>query len=154
MARSHFLVAEFDGVPAASLCALPAAGIGVAARAAIAEVAGQTGLNSSELAAIFQRVAYSSKCWVQGSDSEWLLEHAATLPAYQGRGLMQALIEHALDKGRAAGFSRASISFLIGNEPAERCYARAGFAFAEEKHDPAFQALTGAPGFRRFARAI
>ena len=74
--------------------------------------------------------------------------------AYRGRGLVQALIEHALAAGRAAGFERASISFLIGNEAAERSYARAGFEFAEEKRDPAFEALTGAPGFRRFARAI
>ena len=67
---------------------------------------------------------------------------------------MQALIARALSAGRAAGFSRASISFLIGNDAAERCYARAGFSFAEEKRDSAFEAITGAPGFRRFARAI
>ena len=151
---AHFLVAEVDGEPAASLCALPAAGIGVAARAAITEVAGQVGLSESELAAIFRRGAYSSKCWVQGGEGEWLLEHAATLSAYQGRGLMQALIEHALDEGRAAGFKQASISFLIGNDLAERSYAKAGFVFAEEKRDPDFEALTGAPGFRRFVRAI
>ena len=151
---SHFIIAEVDGEPAASLCALPAAGIGVAARSAIAEVARQVGLNESELAAIFRRGAYSSKCWVQGSDGEWLIEHVATLPAYRGRGLVQALIEQALDQGRAAGFSQASISFLIGNDLAERSYAKAGFAFAEEKRDPDFEALTGAPGFRRFVRAI
>lgn len=151
---SNFIVAEVDGEPAASLCALPAAGTGVAARAAITEVAGQAGLSPPELAAIFQRCAHSSRCWVQGGKGEWLLEHAATLPAYQGRGLMQALIEHALDQGRAAGFSRASISFVIGNDAAERSYAKAGFAFAEEKRDPDFEVLTGAPGFRRFVRAI
>jgi RimJ/RimL family protein N-acetyltransferase len=76
------------------------------------------------------------------------------LPAYRGRGLVQALIERALSAGKALGFKRASISFLIGNEAAERCYAKAGFAFAEEKRDAAFEALTGAAGFRRFARAI
>ena len=61
---------------------------------------------------------------------------------------------HALSAGKAAGFARASISFLIGNEAAERSYAKAGFGFAEEKRDRAFEALTGAPGFRRFERAI
>lgn len=60
---SNFIVAEVDGEPAASLCALPAAGTAVAARAAIAEVAGQVGLSESELAAIFRRGAYSSNCW-------------------------------------------------------------------------------------------
>lgn len=64
------------------------------------------------------------------------------------------LIRRALADGKAAGYTQASISFLIGNDAAERCYARAGFAFAEEKRDAAFEAMTGAPGFRRFARAM
>jgi translation initiation factor 4G len=83
-----------------------------------------------------------------------MIEHVATDPVHRGRGLVQALIAHALDKGRVAGFARATISFLIGNEPAERCYAKAGFAFADEKRDGAFEAIIGAPGFRMFARKI
>jgi GNAT superfamily N-acetyltransferase len=151
---SQFMIAEVDGEPAAALCALPASGTGVAARAAIAEAAEKTGLSASELAAIFRRGAYPSGCWVQGGEGDWLIEHVASLSAYRGRGLVQALIAHALAAGRAAGFKRASISYLIGNDPAERCYAKAGFVFAEEKRDPAFEALTGAPGFRRVARTI
>jgi len=151
---SQFVIAEVDGEPAAALCALPAQGTGPAARAAIAEVAGRSGLSASELAAIFRRGAYSANCWVQGGEGDWLIEHVASLPASRGRGLVQALIAHALAAGREAGLRRASISFVIGNHPAERCYAKAGFTFAEEKRDPAFEALTGAPGFRRFARAI
>ncbi len=89
-----------------------------------------------------------------GGDEDWLIEHVAADRSYRGRGLVQTLIEHALAKGKSAGFHRASISFLIGNEAAERCYAKAGFVFAEEKRDPQFEALTGAPGFRRFERAI
>ena len=73
--------------------------------------------------------------------------------------ISRAWVGAGVDRSRAcgrkeAGFSRASISFLIGNEAAERSYAKAGFAFAEEKRDPAFEALTGSPGFRRFARTI
>jgi ribosomal protein S18 acetylase RimI-like enzyme len=151
---SQFILAEVEGEPAAALCALPAAGTGAAARSAIEEVAAERGLNASESAAIFRRGAYTANCWVQGGDGDWLLEHVATLPSHRGRGLVQALIDHALTAGKAAGFTRASISFLIGNEAAERCYAKAGFGFAEEKRDPAFEALTGAAGFRRFERAI
>jgi len=146
---SHFIIAEVGGEAGASLCALPAAGTGPAARAAIEEIAGAT-----EAAAIFRRGAYARNCWVQGGEGEWLIEHVATLPQYRGRGLVQALIGHALAAGKTAGFERASISFLIGNAAAERSYARAGFTFAEEKRDPVFQALTGSPGFRRFTRAI
>lgn len=151
---SRFIVAEIDGNAAASLCATPAVGTGPAARAAIAEVADDIGIGEAELAAIFRRGAYAAKCWVQGGEGDWLIEHVASLPAYRGRGLVSGLIDHALAAGKAAGFERASISFLIGNEPAERCYAKAGFALAEEKRDPAFEAMVGAPGFRRFARAI
>ena len=43
---------------------------------------------------------------------------------------------------------------IAGNEAAERSYSKAGFAFAEEKCDASFEALTGSPGFRRFTRAM
>ena len=93
---SQFIIAEIEGKPAAALCAMPAAGTIAAARAAIEEVADTTGLNGAELAAIFRRGAYAAACWVQGGDGDWLIEHVATLPAHRGRGLVQALIGHAL----------------------------------------------------------
>ena len=151
---SQFLIVEVDGKPAAALCALPAAGTGPAAWSAITEVGTATGLSETELDAIRRRGAYMRACWVQGGEGDWMIEHVATDPAYGGRGLVQALIAHALDKGRAAGFSRATVSFLIGNMPAERAYTKAGFVFADEKRDAAFEALIGAPGFRMFAREI
>jgi GNAT superfamily N-acetyltransferase len=148
---SQFLIAEVDSEPAAALCAFPAAGTRAAAGAAIEEVAGETGLDASE---IFRRQAAAANCWVQGGKGDWMVEYVASLSAHRGRGLVQALLDRALSAGKAAGYARASISFLIGNAPAERCYAKAGFAFAEEKRDPTFEAITGAPGFRRFERAI
>jgi GNAT superfamily N-acetyltransferase len=151
---SQFLVAEIDGRPAAGLCAMPSRVARETVRLAIEEAARTSGMSSSDLAAIFTRGAYARLCWIQGGDEDWLIEHVASHPAFRGRGLMQALIADGLDAGRAAGFTRASITFVIGNDAAERCYAKAGFAFAEEKRDPAFEALTGAAGFRRFARAI
>ena len=151
---SQFIIAEVEGKPAAALCALPASGTLVSARAAFREIAETTRLDAAELAAISRRGDYTAGCWVQGGDGDWLVEHVACLPSHRGRGLTSALMGQALAAGKAAGFAQASISFLIGNEPAERCYAKGGFSFAEEKRDPAFEALTGAPGFRRFARAI
>jgi ribosomal protein S18 acetylase RimI-like enzyme len=100
----HFIIAEVEGVPAAALCALPASGTLVAARAAIATVAGERGLGESELTEISRRGAYAANCWVQGEEGDWLLEHVATLPAYQGRGLVQALIENALRPARPRVF--------------------------------------------------
>jgi GNAT superfamily N-acetyltransferase len=151
---SQFLVAEIGGEPAAALCAMSSRSARETIRPAIEEAARDAGMSDAELAAIFARGAYARPCWIQGGDEDWLIEHVASAPAFRGRGLMQALIAQGLAAGKAAGFSRASITFVIGNEAAERCYTRAGFSFAEEKRDAGFEALTGAPGFRRFARAI
>lgn len=148
---SQFLIAEVDGEPAAALCAMPSRETRDTMRSAIEEVALAAGMSGAD---IFARGAYARSCWVQGGDEDWLIEHVASQPSARSRGLIQALIVRALSAGRAAGFARASITFVIGNDAAERCYAKAGFAFAEERRDPAFEALTGSPGFRRFARAV
>jgi ribosomal protein S18 acetylase RimI-like enzyme len=149
---SQFILAEVEGEPAAGLCAMPAAGTVNAGRSAITEVAERSGLNATETAAIFRRGAYAASCWVQGGEADWLIEHVASLPMHRGRGLVQGLIDRALLTGKSAGFARASISFLIGNEAAQRCYAKAGFTFVEEKRDFEFEAITNASGFRRFER--
>lgn len=151
---SQFLVAEVEGEPAAALCAMPSRVSRETMRPAIEEVARASGMSDADLAAMFARGAYARPCWVQGGDEDWLIEYVASQPGYRGQGLMQALLTRGLAAGKAAGFSRASITFVIGNDAAERCYAKAGFTFAEEKRDAAFEALTGAPGFRRFTRAI
>ncbi len=151
---SQFWIAEAEGEPAAALCAMPSRETRATMRAAIEEVARNEGMSAADLSAMFSRGMYARDCWIQGGEQDWLIEHVASAPAHRGRGLMQALLAHGLAEGRAAGFSRASITFVIGNDAAERCYAKAGFVFAEEKRDVGFEALTGTPGFRRFARAI
>ncbi|MTV15971.1 MULTISPECIES: GNAT family N-acetyltransferase [Bradyrhizobium] len=148
---AHFLIAEVDGAPAAALCAMPASGTVVAARAAIEEVAAETGMDAD---AIVARGGYARNCWVQGGEGDWLIEHVARQVSHRSGGLVQDLIRRALADGKAAGYAQASISFLIGNDAAERCYAKAGFAYAEEKRDAAFEAMTGAPAFRRFVRVM
>src|SRR5918999_1792467 len=55
---TQFIVAEVEGEPAASLCALPAEGTEAAARAAIQEVATAIGLSATDLKAILRRGAY------------------------------------------------------------------------------------------------
>lgn len=151
---SRFLIAEIDGKPAAALCAMPSRETRDTMRAAFEDVARAAGLADADLAAIYARGGYARGCWIQGGETDWLIEHVASQPHARGHGLVQALIARALSAGMAAGFSRASISFVIGNDAAERCYARAGFNFAEEKRDSAFEVITGAPGFRRFSRVI
>ena len=151
---AQFWIAEVHGEPAAALCAMPSRETRPTMRAAIEEVAFAERMSAADLAAVFARGAYARDCWIQGGEEEWLIEHVASQPTHRGHGLMQALLAHGLAAGKAAGFSRASITFVIGNAAAERCYAKAGFSFAEEKRDAAFEALTGTPGFRRFTRTI
>jgi ribosomal protein S18 acetylase RimI-like enzyme len=151
---SNFWIAEVDGIAAAALCAMPAAQARLASQPAIAEAAAASGFDATKLEAVWRRGAYTRSCWIMGDDESWLIEHVASRASHRGQGLVQALLAHAFATGAAAGFTRVSISFLIGNEAAERCYAKAGFSFAEEKRDAKFEALTGAAGFRRFERAI
>jgi GNAT superfamily N-acetyltransferase len=152
--RSTFWIAETDGVAGAALCVQPAAGAFAAAVSAIDEAASAHGLGKAELAAIRRRGDYAGECWMPGDDAAWLIEHVATHPSQRRRGLVQALLEHAFALGREQGCRKAQITFVIGNEAAEKAYARAGFQFAEEKRSARFEAVTGAPGFRRYERPI
>jgi GNAT superfamily N-acetyltransferase len=151
---STFWIAEVGGAPAAALCALPSKGAVAAQREVMQQALRDAAIDPAEQAAIGRRGAYVRSCWMPGDDANWFIEHAAAKPAYRGRGLMAMLLEHTLAEGKAAGHARATITFYIGNEAAEQCYTKAGFAIAEERRDPEFEALTGAPGFRRFERAI
>lgn len=151
---SHFWIAERDGEAAAALCALPVGEARQTVRPAIEEAARAAGFGESDLAAMWRRSAYAKLCWSWADDADWMIEHVATLPSHRGHGLVKALLDHALRSGQANRFKRASIGFYIGNDVAERCYARAGFRYAEEKRHPDFETLTGAPGFRRFERDL
>ncbi|MGO4712717.1 GNAT family N-acetyltransferase [Bradyrhizobium sp. 2TAF24] len=151
---SHFWIAEHDGVAAAALCALPVAGSMADARQAVLDTMTAAGFTPEAQAAVAQRGAYVRHCWMDSDDDAWMIEHVATRPSHRGLGLAARLLDHALAEGRARGFSRAQITFYIGNDAAERSYARAGFSFAEEKRHPDFAALTGAAGFRRAAMTL
>ncbi len=151
---STFLIAEIDGQPAAALCVLGADEASSTFRPAVDEASTAAGFPEIERAALWQRGAYAGTCWMPGDGKAWVIEHVATKPAYRGRGLMQHLLKRALDDGRRRGFTTAQITFYIGNHAAERSYIRAGFAFAEERRHPDFEAVTGSPGFCRYVRTI
>jgi GNAT superfamily N-acetyltransferase len=148
---SKFFVAEMDGIAAATLCALPASEAAASASNALQEVGAGMGL---DMAAIQQRGSYVSECWMPGDQEAWLIEHVATRPDQRGRGIALALLGHAVAAGKKNGRTKAQITFLIGNESAERSYLKAGFQFAEEKRGLKFEGLTGAPGLRRHEREI
>ena len=151
---SRFQIAEVDEQVAATLCAFRAGDGYPLSQPAMVEVARSLALSEHEQAAMWDRGAYLFTCVMESSDDLWTIENVATVPARRARGLAGALIEHALEEGREKGFGQAQITFLIGNDPAERAYAKAGFTFAGERRHQDFAAAVGAPGLRRFVRQL
>ena len=150
---SLFLIAEVDGVPAAGLCGFGDESVYRASGDAMAEAATAMGIPESEQDQFWPRGAYI----ISPATSErgaWTIENVATKPEFRGRGILGKLIAAELDEARAAGFSRAQVSFFMGNSAAEHAYTKAGFRFAEERTAPDFEAITGVAGIKRFAREI
>jgi len=153
--RSVFRVAEVDGVAAAATCSFVASettphDFGVA----LAHVYGHLGWSEAEIGVQAERLGPFLACVPDMPPGTWIVENVATAPAYRRRGLVRALLDDALARGRAAGHARAQISCLIGNDPARRAYERAGFAVVEELTHPGFERLLGVPGFMRMTMAL
>jgi len=149
----NFLVAEVEGRPAGALCCFSAGEGWSGSQAALAEATAPLGWGEAELAAFWTRGAYVFTCALESLGDVWVIENVATTPEFRGQDVAGALLAAALDKGRRRGFQLAQLSFLIGNAPAERAYAKAGFQPAGEKRHPDFQAAVGSPGLKRFVRA-
>jgi translation initiation factor 4G len=150
---SLFSVAEVDGKAASALCGFGDESVYRASGDAMREASEAMGIDEAEQAQQWQRGAFIVSA-VTSDAGAWTIENVATHPRYRGTGVTQALLRHELERARAAGFKRAQISFLIGNEAAERAYRKVGFTFAEEKCAPEFEAAVGVPGLRRLARYI
>ena len=150
----RWLVAEVDGVPAAGCAAFGASEFAYS-EPAISETARSLGWTAADVAEIWSRGAYVFSCAMSPDDHEvWVIENVACRPEHRGQGLAPALLAQALELGRARGFPDAQISFVIGNDAAERAYAKAGFSLIEERRHPDFQAAVGAPGLKRFGRLL
>jgi translation initiation factor 4G len=119
----------------------------------MAQAAHETGISEEEQAQLWPRGAFILSA-TSGEDDCWTVENVATRPALRGRSVAAALIQHLLGEMKTEGPSRVQISFLIGNEPAERCYRACGFAFAQDKVARDFEAAMGVPGLRRLARIL
>jgi len=151
---SCFSIAEVDGSPVAAVSALRAADAYPTSPIAIAETAEALGLPLDERARIWERGQYAFTCTIPPNDACLIIENVATLPTFRRRGCIAALLAQAVESGRAQGLHEAQITFLIGNDSAERAYLKAGFRFASESRHPDFQEIAGSPGLRRFVRAL
>ena len=150
---SLFRVAEIDGVTASAMCGFGDESVYYKSGEAMAEASSKMGVPKTEHARYWQRGAFIVSTATSESNA-WTIENVATRPENRGAGVTLALVENELDVARAAGFKRAQVSFFIGNRPAERLYAKAGFAFAEEKRAADFEAAMGTPGTIRLARDL
>ena len=150
---SLFHVAEVDGVLASAMCGFGDDSVYRESHAAMAEAGDKMGIPKSEQAQFWPRGKFIVSP-ATGEDGAWTIENVATKPEFRGSGVTSALLEAELGVARTAGFKRAQISFFVGNDRAEKTYAKAGFRFAEEKHAPDFEAALGIPGVRRFARNL
>lgn len=150
---SLFTIAEVDGAPASALCGFGDESVYRASGAAMAEAANALSIPEAEQQQFWPRGAFIISC-TTSEPGAWTIENVATLPAQRGRGLVQQLLAHEFERARAAGVHRAQISYLIGNEPAERAYLQASFTFGEEKRTPEFAAAMGVPGLKRLTRDI
>jgi ribosomal protein S18 acetylase RimI-like enzyme len=150
---SLFSVAEVEGKPLAALCGFADESVYMASGAAMEEASRTMGFSEEEHAELWPRGAFILSC-TTSEPGAWTIENVATRPEHRGCGVTQALLESEFARARQAGFRRAQISFLIGNEPAEHAYRKAGFTFAEEKRASEFDLAAGVPGLRRLARDL
>ena len=145
-----FRVAEDLGAAGAALCCFEPRSLGGTSLAApLAGAFGELGWDEKKRARAAAPLGPFMQCFPDMPDGRFIVENVGTLPSHRRRGLVAALLEHALEDGRARGFETAQISCLIGNDPAFFAYERAGFRVVESLEHPAFEALMGAPGFVR-----
>jgi GNAT superfamily N-acetyltransferase len=150
---SLFRVAEVEGAVVSAMCGFGDESVYYKSGEAMAEASAKLGVPEAEHAQYWPRGAFIVST-VTSEPNAWTIENVATKLESRRAGVTLALVESELEVARAAGFKRAQVSFFIGNTPAERLYAKAGFTFAEEKRAVDFEAQMGTPGTIRFARDL
>ncbi len=146
---STFLMAEVEGVPAAALCGYFDDELGYAAVSAVGdEVDRLTGRDAAAGEAGLARIAPFLAAAPEHEPHAWVIENVATLPAFRRRGLVDRLLHEVIDRGVKRGATSIDIGVLIGNDPAQRAYEKAGFRVISEKRNAELEALWRTPGIR------
>jgi ribosomal protein S18 acetylase RimI-like enzyme len=78
----------------------------------------------------------------------------ATRPEFRRRGLVESLLGTVLATGRTRGYSRAQISILVGNTPAQRAYEKQGFRLVHDRRHPDFEDAIGCPGIAQYGMEL
>jgi ribosomal protein S18 acetylase RimI-like enzyme len=152
--RSIFEIATVDGAAAAAMGSFASAELGDALGKALFDVFQRLAWSPERIAAIGPLLAAHVRCFPAMEPGLWIVENVGTRADQRRRGLVGALLERALERGRERGFAHAQISCLIGNDAAQRAYEKVGFAVVEELRDAEFERAMGAPGYSRMTRAL
>jgi len=148
-----FIIAEVDGEPAAALSGyFEEEHGGIKLADGIAEVAEGTGQTPDpeglKRALTVQHVAQEH---VPGA---WIIEDVATRPEFRRRGLVDALLQEIMERGRKRGATVSDIGVFIGNDSAQKAYEKVGYVVVGEKRHPEFEAVYKTPGVRALRRAL
>jgi GNAT superfamily N-acetyltransferase len=146
-----YLVSELDGKVAGSLCGYNELESG-GAKVGVAFT--EVGIDPSEGKAILEALEPYYRVRPPHPENVWIVEHVAVFPRFRGRGLIIPLLEGVLQRGRERGYESAQLDMLIGNAPAQRAYEKAGFKACDEREDPEFAKLFGAPGMVKMSTAL
>jgi len=143
---SYCLVAEVDGDVAATACGYSSKDAGY--MTFVEGLKMVTNWDGKAFGAFAARMAPVSNVRPPDPPETWIIENVATFPEFRRHGLVVQLIEKLLERGRREGYKHSQISFLIGNESAERAYEKIGFRFHCDRTDPDFEKIFGFPGIR------
>ncbi len=152
---SRFRVLEVDGRPASALSAYEYCAHGdQALTLGLFELAATLNWSEEKMATVGKSFAPFLVTGYPSPEGVWIIEWVATLPDYRGRRLIHQLLRDVLKVGRAQGFKRAQIGYLLGNIPARSAYKAAGFRWLEDYLHPDFEAAFGTPGLARMQREL
>ena len=151
----NFLVAESTGRPLGALAGyfVEETDGHILGKPAV-EVARQQGWTDDRLLASWKRIISGTYVAIERVPGAWIIEGVAVVPDARGTGLVGAMIDAILDRGRQRGATCAEVSVFIGNDSAQRAYEKAGFAVVGEARHPEYEAVFGCPGVRLLRRSL
>ena len=148
-----FIIAEVDGEPAAALSGyFDEEHGGGRLSDGIAEVAEGTGQKPDPEGV--KRALTVLNVAPEHVPGAWIIEDVATRPEFRRRGLVDALLQEIMERGRKRGATVSDIGVFIGNDSAQKAYEKAGYVVVGEKRHPEFEAVYKTPGVRALRRAL
>lgn len=102
---------------------------------------------------VFERQRIFQSCLPADYAGSWGIENVAVVPEFRGTGVVEALLDHALELGREQGYACAQVLCLNGNTRAQHTWERAGFEVRADYRGREFEELMGAPGLKLLVQA-